>query len=75
MMITGNLRELEIEKLNLTSSLLKLTRGEFVHEDLEFRCKKPKYSLEAEDFSPSGLDVIPLWEGGIFDHRLLLEAL
>ena len=55
-------RELKINQLHLTSSLLKLTRGDFVHEDLEFRCNEPKYYLEPEAFHPSGLDVTPLWE-------------
>lgn len=62
MRFTERDRELQIGKLNLTIALLKLTRGEFVHEDLEFRCNKPKYYLEPEDFSPSDLDVVPLWE-------------
>ncbi|MZR62652.1 hypothetical protein [Alcanivorax sp. DP30] len=60
-------RKLKISKLNLTSALLKLTRGEFVHEDLEFRCNEPKYYLESEAFYPSGLDVTPLWES---DHTI-----
>jgi len=63
MIITGSTRDIEIEKLNLTKPLLKLTKGEFVHDDLEFRCNALKYSLEVDDFSPKGLDIIPLWEG------------
>ncbi|MEL0603056.1 hypothetical protein [Pseudoalteromonas undina] len=63
MIITGSIRDAEIEKLNLTKALLKLTRGEFVHDDLEFRCSGLMYSLETDDFSPKGLDIIPLWEG------------
>jgi len=62
MNVTESEREEAIGKLNLTSSLLKLTRGEFIHEDLEFCCYKPKYYLEPENFSPPGLVVIPLWE-------------
>ena len=62
MMITGQQRDTEIAKLNLTSSLAKLTCGEFVHDDLEYRCEAIKYSLEPEDFSPKNLDIIPLWE-------------
>ena len=61
-MITGKQRDIEINKLNLSNSLVKLTRGEFVHNDLEFRCEAIKYSLEPENFSPNGIDVIPLWE-------------
>jgi len=63
MIITGLTRDAEIEKLNLTEPLLKLTKGEFVHDDLEFRCNGLMYSLESDDFSPKGLDIIPLWEG------------
>lgn len=62
MRITEHARVLKIAKLNLTSGLMKLTLGGFVHEDLEFRCNKPKYYLEPDGFSSPGLDVIPLWE-------------
>lgn len=63
MMITGTARDTELAKLGLTEALVKLTQGEFVHEDLAFRCRALRYSLEPEDFSPPGVDVIPLWEG------------
>ena len=62
MMILGKERDKLIDSLNLTESMRKLTKGEFVHDELEFRCNKVKYSLGPEDFSPAGLDVIPLWE-------------
>ncbi|WP_104403324.1 hypothetical protein [Vibrio penaeicida] len=75
MIITGSTRDHEIEKLNLTKALLKLSKGEFVHDDLEFRCNTLMYSLDTEDFSPNGLDVVPLWEGessitGFYIHEL-----
>jgi len=56
------IREEKIQKLGLSENLLKLTRGEYVHEDLEFRCEEPKYYLENESFSPSGKNFTPLWE-------------
>ncbi|MCW8889840.1 MAG: hypothetical protein OQL20_04190 [Sedimenticola sp.] len=62
MMILGDKRQKLIDDLILSDSLKKLTVGGFVHDELEFRCLKLKYSLEPEDFSPAGLDVIPLWE-------------
>jgi len=61
-MILNEQRDKAIKNLNLPKSLLKLIEGEFVHEDLEFRFNPLSYSLESEDFSPSGLDVTPLWE-------------
>ena len=63
MLILGAQRDLAIESLRLPTALEKLTRGEFVHRDLEFRCRKLSYSLEPEVFSPKGLEMIPLWEG------------
>lgn len=63
MLIIGSQRASEIEKLQLPPALKSLTRGEFVHPDLEFRCGRLRYTLEPEDFSTIGLDVIPLWEG------------
>ena len=63
MMILGDNRDQEIERLKLSKNILKLIQGGFVHEDLEFRCNKLKYSLEPEEFSPEGIDLIPLWEG------------
>lgn len=62
MMILGDKRQKLIDNLNLSDSLKKLTEGAFVHDELEFRCLKLKYSLEPEDFSPAALDVVPLWE-------------
>lgn len=62
MLIIGPKRDVQIKSLGLTPALYRLTRGEFVHPDLEFRCEKLRYSLEPEDFSPAGLDVVPLWE-------------
>lgn len=62
MMILGDKRHEMIDDLCMSDSLKKLTAGEFVHDELEFRCLKLKYSLEPEDFSPAGLDVVPLWE-------------
>ena len=62
MMIIGKVRNEKIGKLGLSDSLLKLSQGQFVHDELEFRCMEIKYSLEDEDFSPSKLDVVPLWE-------------
>lgn len=62
MRLTEQDRELEIANIGLTSSLLKLANGEYVHDDLEFRCNKPKYYLEPENFSPKGMKFIPLWE-------------
>ena len=64
-MILDNKRTELIKKLGLNEALLRLTSGESVHDELEFRCLKIKYSLEPEDFSPSNLDVIPLWESDI----------
>lgn len=62
MMIVDEKREELISDLKLNESLRRLTSGEFVHNELEFRCLKIKYSLEPEDFSPTGLNVVPLWE-------------
>jgi hypothetical protein len=62
MMILGSKRENLIDSLNLSSSMKKLTKGEFVHDELEFRCLELKYSLESDDFSPSGMELVPLWE-------------
>jgi len=62
MMILNEQRDKAIKNLNLPNNLLKIIEGEFIHEDLEFRFNPLRYSLESEDFSPSGLDVIPLWE-------------
>lgn len=62
MIIKGALRDKVIGNLGLTNSLLKLTRGEFVHEDLEYQCQSLKYSLEPEDFAPKDIELIPLWE-------------
>lgn len=62
MLITGNRRDRELEKLSLPPAILALTHGDVVHQDLEFRCQKLKYSHEPEDFSPPGIDVYPLWE-------------
>lgn len=62
MMILDDKRKKMIDGLNLSDSLKRLTDGDFVHDELEFRCLKLAYSLEPEDFSPAGLDVVPLWE-------------
>lgn len=62
MMILDENRNALISRLGLSESLLKLTRGKFVHDELEYRCMSLKYSLEPEDFSPTGIDVVPLWE-------------
>jgi hypothetical protein len=62
MMIIGERRNHEIEKLALPNNLKKLTRGEYVHPDLEFRCNEIFYSAQEEDFSPENFDVVPLWE-------------
>ncbi|GHA31945.1 hypothetical protein GCM10007086_01330 [Photobacterium aphoticum] len=43
--------------------LRRLTRGEFVHDDLEYRCYPLTYSLECDQFAPTGMTFIPLWEG------------
>lgn len=65
MMILGDERQKIIDSLNLSDSLKELIKGEFIHDELEFRCLKLKYSLEAEDFSPQGVDFIPLWESDL----------
>ena len=62
MMILGQKREEMIGQLKLSQSLERLTAGERIHEELEYRCLPLRYSLEPEDFSPAGLDVVPLWE-------------
>lgn len=63
MIILGNQRDEAISKLRLTTNLARLTRGESVHPELDDCCRVLEFCLEPEDFSPSGLDVIPLWEG------------
>ena len=65
MMILGDKRSKLISDLGLSNSLQKLTEGEYVHDELEFRCLKLRYSLEPEDFSPQGLGIVPLWESDI----------
>jgi hypothetical protein len=62
MMILGADRETELKKLGLSNSLMKLTEGEFVHDELEFRCFKSKYALEGDAFAPKTFDLVPLWE-------------
>jgi hypothetical protein len=62
MVILGDKRLKLIDNLNLSDALKKLTSGEFVHDELELRCLELKYSLETEDFSPTDIDAIPLWE-------------
>jgi hypothetical protein len=62
MMILGDQRQELIDSLEFSESLKSLTRGEYVHDELEFRCQSLKYALEPEDFSPEGINVIPLWE-------------
>ena len=62
MMIIGKNRSEKINELGFSDSLLKLCKGQFIHDELEFRCMEIKYSLEIEDFSPTDLDVVPLWE-------------
>ena len=62
MMILGSKRKEMISNLNLSAPLRKLTNGEYVHDELEFRCQDLKYSLEKDDFSPSNMDLVPLWE-------------
>lgn len=46
----------------MNNYLLKLTNGEFVHDELEFRCFKLKYSIESDNFAPAGINLVPLWE-------------
>ncbi|WP_426357551.1 hypothetical protein ACPUVO_13970 [Pseudocolwellia sp. HL-MZ19] len=65
MMILGDKRQKTIDSLNLSDSLKKLVKGEFIHDELEFRCFKLKYSLEPDDFSPQGVDLVPLWESDL----------
>jgi len=62
MMILGDKRQQMINALNMNESLKKLTFGEFVHDELEFVCFKLKYAFELDDFSPKGIDMVPLWE-------------
>jgi hypothetical protein len=62
MMILGSKREEMINNLNFTAPLRKLTNGEYVHDELEFRCLELKYALETDDFSPNNVDLVPLWE-------------
>lgn len=62
MMILGAERESELQSLGLSNSLLKLTEGGYVHDELEFRCFKPKYALEGDTFAPKSFDLVPLWE-------------
>ncbi|MGF1687078.1 hypothetical protein L4C36_10320 [Photobacterium japonica] len=63
MIILGDKRQRCIDSLNLSASLRRLTRGEFVHDDLEYRCYPLTYCLECEAFAPTGMTFIPLWEG------------
>ena len=63
MFILGEEREDALLGLQLPSSLARLVRGESVHPELDDCCRPLAYCLEPEDFSPSGLNVIPLWEG------------
>ncbi len=42
--------------------MLLLISGVHVHEDFDNRFSKIRYSAEKEDFSPNGLDVVPLLE-------------
>ncbi|UTV26472.1 hypothetical protein [Photobacterium atrarenae] len=62
MIILGDKRKKLIDNLNFNESLKKLAAGESVHDELDFRCLKLKYSLEPENFYPVELDVVPLWE-------------
>ncbi|WHI46114.1 hypothetical protein [Microbulbifer sp. VAAF005] len=62
MIIIGEKRDKEIKNLEFPDAIHNLMNGEFVHEDLEYRFTPLKYSLENEDFSPQGIDVIPIWE-------------
>jgi len=64
-MILGEERERLIDGLKLSPSLRSMASGESVHDELEYRCLELKYSLEAEDFAPKGIDVVPLWESDI----------
>lgn len=63
MIILGDKRQRCIDRLNLSPMLRRLTRGEFVHDDLEYRCYPLTYSLECDQFAPTGMTFIPLWEG------------
>ena len=62
MMILGSKRDKLIDSLNLSVPMKKLTKGKYVHDELEFNCLELSYSLEPEDFSPPNLQFIPLWE-------------
>lgn len=62
-MILGSDREYYLNELNLSENLYKLTQGKSLHHELDDCCRRLAYSSEPEDFSPTGLDVIPLWEG------------
>lgn len=65
MMILGAKRLKLINGLGISKALKALTNGEHVHEELEFACRGLSYSLESEDFSPAGLDFVPLWESDL----------
>ncbi len=62
MLIHSPDREAEIAGLNLPQTVLKLTRGEFVHRMLSDDCRELKLLWEL-DVSPNDLTVVPLWEG------------
>ena len=63
MMILGIEREQYLNDLILSSNIYKLTQNESLHPELDNCCRRLAYSSEPEDFSPKGLDVVPLWEG------------
>jgi len=63
MVILGSEREKQLQKLNLSSNIYNLTQNQSIHPELDDCCRRLAYSSEPEDFSPKGIDVIPLWEG------------
>jgi hypothetical protein len=63
MIILGSERDRLISELNLPEGVRRLTRGEVVHREIASRARRLAYSTEPEDFSPTGIDIVPLWEG------------
>jgi hypothetical protein len=63
MMVLGPERDVHIASLQAPAGVVRLTRGEHVHSALDPWCRKLAFSLEPDDFAPTGIRLIPLWEG------------
>lgn len=65
MLVLGEARAAALMRHSFSDALQLAARGEVgvVHPELTHVCGPLRYCLEPEDFSPSSLTVVPLWEG------------